>query len=114
MLLAQPCSALFRKRPMPQTFSQLTNSDKPVLVDFFATWCGPCKAMTPVLQEAKAQLGEALSIIKIDIDRSPQTAAAYNVQGVPTLILFQGGKILWRKSGAMPTQTLLSELRPFL
>lgn len=99
---------------MAQTFQELIAADTPVLVDFFATWCGPCKAMTPVLQETKQQLGDALSIIKIDIDKNQQAAAAYQVQGVPTLILFKNGKILWRKSGAMPTQALLSELRPFL
>ena len=99
---------------MAQTFQQLIQSEKPTLVDFFATWCGPCKALAPVLQEVKGTLGDKLSIIKIDIDQNPQAAAAYQVQGVPTLILFRNGTILWRKSGAMPAQMLLSELRPFL
>ena len=89
------------------TFQQLINDDKPLLVDFFAEWCGPCKVQAPILKQAKDTLGDRIRIIKIDVDKNPEVARHFHVQGVPTLILFKKGQIKWRQSGVVPANTLI-------
>ncbi|MDF2157351.1 thioredoxin [Algoriphagus sp. CAU 1675] len=94
----------------PKTFQELIDSETPVLVDFFATWCGPCKMMQPILEDTARQMGEKVRIVKVDVDRNPLAASKFQVRGVPTLILFQKGKILWRESGVVPAHHLVKVL----
>lgn len=89
------------------TFNEIIQSSKPVLVDFFATWCGPCQTLSSILKQVKDNLGDRISIIKIDVDKNQQIASQYQVRGVPTMILFQNGKQLWRQSGVLSTPDLI-------
>ena len=94
-------------------FSEIINQEKPVLVDFFAEWCGPCKMMTPILKEVKEVLEDKVSIIKIDVDKNQPLAAKYQVRGVPTLILYKSGKQVWRQSGVVQKNELVSIINSF-
>jgi thioredoxin 1 len=96
---------------MNQSFNDLINGETPVLVDFSAAWCGPCKMMAPILQELKKMTGDSLKIVKIDVDQNPGVSSAYNISGVPTLILFRAGKTLWRQSGVVPASQLRDIIR---
>jgi thioredoxin 1 len=91
-------------------FEEHIQGDKPVVVDFFTEWCGPCKMMAPVLAQVKEQIGDRATVLKMDIDKNRHYAEIYGIQAVPTLIIFKGGKVLWRHSGVTPANDILKQL----
>lgn len=94
-------------------FSEIINQPKPVLVDFFAEWCGPCKMMSPILKELKDELGDEISIIKIDVDKNQSLASKYQVRGVPTFVLYKNGNQVWRQSGMVQKREFVSIINSF-
>lgn len=95
-------------------FQEIINSDQATLVDFHATWCGPCKAMSPILEQLKKELGDKIRILKIDVDKNQAIANQLNVRGVPTFVLYKSGQIIWKQSGGMSLNTLISKINPSL
>ncbi|WP_282787069.1 thioredoxin [Flavobacterium croceum] len=92
---------------MKSSFGDLINSEKPVLIDFFATWCGPCQMLGPILKQVKDSLGDRITILKIDVDQNQEIASSYQVRGVPTMMLFQNGQMLWRQSGVLSKEDII-------
>ncbi len=97
-----------------ETFEDVISGDTLVLVDFFATWCQPCKMMHPILEQVKEALGDRIRIIKIDVDKQGVTAGRYQIQSVPTLMLFRNGEVLWRESGVVARGELLAKINSFI
>jgi len=93
------------------SFTEIINQKRPVLVDFFAEWCGPCRMMSPILREVKAELNDEVSILKIDIDKNQNLAAKFQVRGVPTFVLFKDGKQVWRQSAMLQKNDLISVIK---
>ena len=98
-----------------ESFNTLINSPEPVLIDFFATWCGPCQMLAPILKEVKDTLGDRIKIIKVDVDKNQALMSnpQFQVRGVPTLMLFQNGKMLWKQSGVVPKEEIIKTVRSF-
>lgn len=96
---------------MKSSFKKIINSETPVLIDFFADWCGPCKVLGPILKEVKEELGDTVKIVKIDVDKNQSIASKYQVRGVPTMLLFKDGKQVWRQSGVLQKNEIIQAIR---
>ena len=103
-----------QKEEKTMTFEEIIDSDKPVLLDFFATWCGPCQMMGPVLQQVKEELGDDVKILKVDIDKYQDLAARFQVRSVPTFAIFKNSELLWKESGARPKEFLIEQVKKHL
>ncbi len=99
---------------MKGSFNKLIQSDTPVLIDFYADWCAPCKMLTPILKDVKEELGDRLRVVKIDVDNNEAIAGKFQIRGVPTMMLFKGGKVLWRQSGVLPKDAILNAIEGYL
>lgn len=106
-MILEECGALHLNNKKMSKFTELIKGETPVLVDFYATWCGPCKTMSPILEDVKSQLKGKAKVLKIDVDKNPQASAYYQVRSVPTLILFKKGKQLWRQSGVVQANQII-------
>tara|TARA_R110002110_G_scaffold192729_3_gene401104 strand:+ start:26379 stop:26675 length:297 start_codon:yes stop_codon:yes gene_type:complete len=91
-------------------FNEIINSDKPTLVDFYANWCGPCKMMTPIIEETKSELGDKANVLKVNVDDNKEVSVKYNVRSIPTVILFKNGNPVWRQSGVVQKNVLINEV----
>ncbi len=98
---------------MAQTFSEIIHANKPVLVDFYAEWCAPCRMMKPILEEVKQKMGNDATIIKVDVDQNPAAAEIYNVTGIPTLMIFKNGEVKWRKAGVVAASQLIQQINNY-
>ncbi|WP_459211928.1 thioredoxin [Aquimarina rhabdastrellae] len=96
---------------MKNTFHSIINADIPVLIDFHATWCGPCKMLAPILQQVKEELGDTIKIVKIDVDKNQKLASQYQIRSVPTLLLFKDGKQIWKQSGVVQKEDLINLIK---
>lgn len=98
---------------MNDSFQDIINSDEPVLLDFYATWCGPCQMLGPILKNVKDSIGDRVTIIKIDVDKNEEIATKYRIKGVPTMMLFQNGVQLWRQSGVLSKEEIIEVIFKF-
>ncbi len=97
-----------------ETFQQIINGEKPVLIDFYATWCGPCKAMSPIVEQIGKEMQGQARVLKIDVDKNQAVAAQYQIQAVPTFMIFKKGQMVWRQPGGADKMTIMSQLRKYL
>lgn len=93
-----------------ETFTEILNSDTPVLLDFYADWCGPCQTLSPILKEIATEMGDKVRILKIDVDKNQAIAGQYNISGIPTMVLFKAGKQIWRTSGVLPKSQIIEQI----
>lgn len=98
---------------MENNFNDLINSDKPTLVDFFANWCGPCRMMTPIIEDTKNEVGDSANILKVDVDTNKEIAIKYGIRSIPTLIIFKNGEVVWRQTGLAQKNILVEKLSEF-
>ena len=97
-----------------ETFKQIINGEKPVLIDFYATWCGPCKAMSPIVEQIGKEMQGQARVLKIDVDKNQAVAAQYQIQAVPTFMIFKKGEMVWRQPGGADKMTIMNQLRKYL